>query len=115
MTPMRWEDRSLSLLDQTLLPGEVKWNTYRDYRPVVDDIKRLAVRGAPLIGVAAAYAYVLAGVVFGAPLAYYDVSGYCCFSRENLYTKTFAFRIASVLGTADSFLVCHFLYYGFSG
>lgn len=65
--------------------------------------------------VVAAYAYVLAGVVFGAPLAYYDVSGYCCFSRENLYTKTFAFRIASVLGTADSFLVCHFLYYGFSG
>lgn len=33
--------------------------------------------------VVAAYAYVLAGVVFGAPLAYYDVSGYCCFSREN--------------------------------
>lgn len=64
MTPMRWEDRSLSLLDQTLLPGEVKWNTYRDYRPVVDDIKRLAVRGAPLIGVAAAYAYVLAAWEF---------------------------------------------------
>lgn len=64
MTPIRWEDRSLSVLDQTLLPGEVKWNTYRDYRPVVADIKRLAVRGAPLIGVAAAYAYVLAAWEF---------------------------------------------------
>lgn len=64
MVPIRWEDHALGLLDQTLLPGQVKWNTYRDYRPVVGDIKRLAVRGAPLIGVAAAYAYVLAAWEF---------------------------------------------------
>lgn len=64
MEALRWENDALSLLDQTLLPGAVVWNTYRDYRPVVDDIKRLAVRGAPLIGVAAAYAYALAGLEF---------------------------------------------------
>lgn len=64
MEALRWEDNALSLLDQTLLPGAVVWNTYRDYRPIVDDIKRLAVRGAPLIGVAAAYAYALAGLEF---------------------------------------------------
>lgn len=64
MEALRWENGALSLLDQTLLPGAVVWNTYRDYRRVVDDIKRLAVRGAPLIGVAAAYAYALAGLEF---------------------------------------------------
>lgn len=64
MEALRWEGNALSLLDQTLLPEQVKWNTYRDHRPVVEDIKRLAVRGAPLIGVAAAYAYVLAALEF---------------------------------------------------
>lgn len=64
MEALRWEGNALSLLDQTLLPAAVTWNTYGDYRPVVDDIKRLAVRGAPLIGVAAAYAYALAALEF---------------------------------------------------
>ncbi len=64
MEALRWDGTALRLLDQTLLPGQVRWNTYTDYRPVVDDIKRLAVRGAPLIGVAAAYAYALAALEF---------------------------------------------------
>lgn len=64
MEALRWTGRALSLLDQTLLPKEARWNTYQDYRPVVEDIRRLAVRGAPLIGVAAAYAYALAGLEF---------------------------------------------------
>lgn len=64
MEALCWKDNALSLLDQTLLPARVVWNTYRDYRPVVADIQRLAVRGAPLIGVAAAYAYALAGLEF---------------------------------------------------
>ncbi len=64
MEALRWEGKALSLLDQTLLPARVVWNTYQDYRRVVDDIKRLAVRGAPLIGVAAAYAYALAAWEF---------------------------------------------------
>ncbi len=64
MEALRWDGTALSLLDQTLLPGQVRWNRYTDYRPVIDDIKRLAVRGAPLIGVAAAYAYALAALEF---------------------------------------------------
>ncbi len=64
MVPLRWEGNALSLLDQTLLPAQVTWNTYQDYRKVIVDIKRLAVRGAPLIGVAAAYAYALAALEF---------------------------------------------------
>ncbi len=64
MEALRWDGKRLSLLDQTLLPAKVEWNAYADYRRVIDDIKRLAVRGAPLIGVAAAYAYVLAALEF---------------------------------------------------
>lgn len=64
MEALRWDGKKLSLLDQTLLPAKVEWNAYADYRRVVEDIKRLAVRGAPLIGVAAGYAYVLAALEF---------------------------------------------------
>ncbi len=49
----------LSLLDQTLLPGRVKFLRIRKMSVVIDAIRRLAVRGAPAIGVAAAYGMVL--------------------------------------------------------
>ncbi|MEC8895887.1 MAG: S-methyl-5-thioribose-1-phosphate isomerase, partial [Planctomycetota bacterium] len=49
----------LSLLDQTLLPGRVKFLRIRNLPTVIDAIQRLAVRGAPAIGVAAAYGMVL--------------------------------------------------------
>lgn len=50
----------LTLLDQTRLPGETKYLELTDYKEVIEAIKRLSVRGAPAIGVAAAYAAVLA-------------------------------------------------------
>jgi len=53
----------LRLLDQTLLPNEVAYIECRDAQRVHDAIARLAVRGAPAIGVAAAYGMVLAGQV----------------------------------------------------
>lgn len=56
-----WHDGQLTFIDQTLLPGETRYITTRDYRVVADAIKRLKVRGAPAIGIAAAY-----GVVLGA-------------------------------------------------
>jgi len=62
MEAVRWENNVLHLLDQTRLPTEVVWETYTDYGPVVDAIRRLVVRGAPAIGVAAAYAYCLAAL-----------------------------------------------------
>jgi methylthioribose-1-phosphate isomerase len=57
-TPIRWQgglDGALCLLDQTLLPAQDKVLEIRTLEPVVDAIRRLAVRGAPAIGVAAAY------------------------------------------------------------
>ena len=43
------------ILDQTLLPGEERFITLRDGGAVYEAIARLRVRGAPAIGVAAAY------------------------------------------------------------
>jgi methylthioribose-1-phosphate isomerase len=58
-SPMHWNDGRLELLDQTLLPAEEVWLDCRDPETVADAIRRLAVRGAPAIGVAAAYGLVL--------------------------------------------------------
>jgi len=55
---LRWVGESaghLSLIDQTLLPGELKYLDCRDVECVWEAIKSLRVRGAPAIGVAAAY------------------------------------------------------------
>jgi methylthioribose-1-phosphate isomerase len=46
----------LEILDQRLLPDQEAWVEVRDHRHMVEIIKTLAVRGAPLIGVAAAMA-----------------------------------------------------------
>lgn len=62
MDAVRWQGNCLSLLDQTLLPTQVVWNRHTDHRTVADAIRRLEVRGAPAIGVAAAYAYCLAAL-----------------------------------------------------
>ncbi len=50
----------LRLLDQTKLPTETSYLTCLDTRDVWQAIKRLSVRGAPAIGVAAAYGVCLA-------------------------------------------------------
>ncbi len=50
------EDRqSVDILDQTLLPGTVKRINLRTKEELWDAIKKLKVRGAPAIGVSAAY------------------------------------------------------------
>ena len=64
MDAIRWQGNSLALLDHTRLPVEEVWNTYTDYRKVADAIRRLVVRGAPAIGVAAAYALCLAAMEY---------------------------------------------------
>jgi methylthioribose-1-phosphate isomerase len=50
----------LRLLDQTVLPNEVSYLDCKDVQSVWDAIKRLSVRGAPAIGVAAAFGCVIA-------------------------------------------------------
>ena len=58
------DGRSVIILDQTLLPGETKYLELRETAELFDAISKLRVRGAPAIGVFAAYAlYVLAGQI----------------------------------------------------
>lgn len=52
--PIRWTRDGVVILDQRLLPGEVVYHTYTDYRDVAKAIKDMEIRGAPSIGLAAA-------------------------------------------------------------
>lgn len=58
--PLQWKDGELWILDQRLLPGRVKWIRARSVETVARAIETLAVRGAPVIGIAAAYGVALA-------------------------------------------------------
>jgi S-methyl-5-thioribose-1-phosphate isomerase len=53
--PLRWDGTALHVLDQTRLPAEEIVLTLTGAADTAEAIRRLAVRGAPLIGVAAAY------------------------------------------------------------
>ena len=58
--PLRFEDGALLVLDQRALPAEERWIRDEPVEQAADCIRTLAVRGAPAIGLAAAYALALA-------------------------------------------------------
>jgi methylthioribose-1-phosphate isomerase len=58
--PIEWRTDELRFIDQTRLPAEFVVEATSDYRDVAQAIRRLALRGAPLIGIAGAYALALA-------------------------------------------------------
>ena len=57
---IEWTGKAARLIDQTLLPGKTKYLVIRDDKAMWEAIKMLRVRGAPAIGVAAAYGVCLA-------------------------------------------------------
>lgn len=59
--PVKWTDEGVEMLDQRLLPTEETWLTLRSYADVAKSITDMVVRGAPAIGVSAAY-----GIALGA-------------------------------------------------
>ena len=59
--PVKWSDEGVAMLDQRLLPTEETWLTLKTYDEVAAGIKDMVVRGAPAIGVSAAY-----GIALGA-------------------------------------------------
>ncbi|MCG8502299.1 MAG: S-methyl-5-thioribose-1-phosphate isomerase [Firmicutes bacterium] len=75
MRPIQWENGVLKLIDQTRLPTEYIVNEYTDYKVVAQAIKDMIVRGAPAIGVTAAY-----GIVLGA-------KEFCTLSKEVFMEK----------------------------
>ena len=58
---IEWIDNKLRILDQSQLPQEQNFVELTNYREVASAIKEMRVRGAPAIGIAAAY-----GVALGA-------------------------------------------------
>jgi methylthioribose-1-phosphate isomerase len=60
IAPVRFAGDRLVLLDQTLLPGREVEREYTRWEDVAEAIRTLVVRGAPAIGVAAAFGVVLA-------------------------------------------------------
>jgi methylthioribose-1-phosphate isomerase len=59
--PVKWTDEGVAMLDQRLLPTEEKWLMLKTYTDVAAGIRDMVVRGAPAIGVSAAY-----GIALGA-------------------------------------------------
>jgi len=60
VTPLRWNGKTLSLLDQRLLPREEVWIECSTASEVADAIRTMVVRGAPAIGVSAAFGMAMA-------------------------------------------------------
>lgn len=59
---VEWEDGTVKILDQTRLPIEVVYINCSNYLQVADCIKKLCIRGAPAIGIAAAMGIALAAL-----------------------------------------------------
>ncbi len=62
--PIKLLEDKIILLDQTRLPQEEIWLEMIDYRQMIEAIKMLRIRGAPLLGLAAIAAAYLAAIQF---------------------------------------------------
>ncbi|MFX1375287.1 MAG: S-methyl-5-thioribose-1-phosphate isomerase [Promethearchaeota archaeon] len=58
------DDNKVKMIDQTLLPHNLKFLQFEDFRDVAKAIKVMNIRGAPAIGVAAAMAMALASIEY---------------------------------------------------
>ncbi len=56
---IRWHSDRLQLLDQRRLPTETRWLDILDSQQAADAIRDMVVRGAPAIGITAAYGLAL--------------------------------------------------------
>ncbi|MGZ0080447.1 S-methyl-5-thioribose-1-phosphate isomerase [Methylomonas sp. YC3] len=59
---LQWSGHSLKVLDQRLLPETITYDEYSDAAGVTEAIASMRVRGAPAIGIAAAYGVVLSAI-----------------------------------------------------
>ena len=60
MKTIEWKDGKVRFLDQTKLPNEELYIETDDESVLAEALRRLAIRGAPLIGITVAYGVVLA-------------------------------------------------------
>ena len=59
---LQWSGRSLKVLDQRQLPESIAYDEYHDASGIAEAIASMRVRGAPAIGIAAAYGVVLSAM-----------------------------------------------------
>src|SRR4030067_2751728 len=61
-----WRGRSVLMIDQRKLPGQETYVRCRTYIQVAQAIEKMVIRGAPAIGIAAAYGLVLGAMSLSA-------------------------------------------------
>jgi methylthioribose-1-phosphate isomerase len=61
---LQWTGHSLKVLDQRLLPEQIHYDEYTDAAGVTEAIRSMRVRGAPAIGIAAAYGVALSALQY---------------------------------------------------
>ena len=98
---MDWVDGNLHLLDQTKLPSSEEIVICKTIDDVCESIKKMVVRGAPAIGCAAAFGYVLGVRSLIKDLNLYNVSPDRCTSlvskgREKIYNSLLKTRPTAV-------------------
>ncbi len=71
MDALLWQERTLSLLDQSKYPRQEIWHECSDFRAVAALLGSPAVRGEAIISVAGAYAYCLAALEYEGSAAFY--------------------------------------------
>lgn len=86
MENLKYENDSLQILDQTLLPGEEKWVEIKSKEDAYNAIGTLMVRGAPAIGIFAAYAM----AIFGKSNNIYELKNYLDSSRPTAVNLSWA-------------------------
>jgi methylthioribose-1-phosphate isomerase len=102
---IKWENDQLLIIDQTLLPLEKKWILLDRLETVYEAIKKLRVRGAPAIGVVAAY-----GVVVGLKenIEFLKVINYLASSRPTAVNLFWALermkKVYSEINTIENLL-----------
>lgn len=78
MNTVEWSEGKVRLIDQTLLPLEQQWVECATYEEVAEAIRGMKVRGAPAIGVTAAFGMALGATSYcGA-----DPEGFCEHMRQ---------------------------------
>ena len=57
--PLKLENYTLYVINQLILPNKVQWEKLETYQDVAITIKRMIIRGAPLIGIVGAYGFAI--------------------------------------------------------
>lgn len=93
IAPVRWDpDGALVILDQRKLPGEETWVRCANVTEVADAIRTMVVRGAPAIGIAAAYGAAL-GALKSNGIASLEAAGFEAICAELRDTRPTAVNL----------------------